>query len=54
LNLHDVLRRRHDGSTETRRLIHQWGRTAGPAALQQYFEYDRATIPIAAEQVLTA
>ncbi|WP_433199975.1 NAD(P)/FAD-dependent oxidoreductase [Dactylosporangium sp. CS-047395] len=54
LNLHDVLRRWHDGSMETQRLIYQWGRTAGPAALRQFFEYDRATIPIAAEKVLTA
>ncbi|MFB9411555.1 NAD(P)/FAD-dependent oxidoreductase [Dactylosporangium matsuzakiense] len=54
LNLHDVLRRWHDGSMETQRLIYQWGRTAGPAALQQYFEYDRATIPVAAQKVLTA
>ncbi|MFI5907523.1 NAD(P)/FAD-dependent oxidoreductase [Dactylosporangium sp. NPDC051541] len=54
LNLHDVLRRWHDGSMETQRLIYQWGRTAGPAALKQFFEYDRATIPVAAEKVLTA
>nr|BFE58884.1 tryptophan 7-halogenase [Dactylosporangium thailandense] len=54
LNLHDVLRRWHDGSMETQRLIYQWGRTAGPEALRQFFEYDRATIPAAAERVLHA
>ncbi|MEV4514457.1 tryptophan 7-halogenase [Dactylosporangium sp. NPDC049525] len=54
LNLHDVLRRWHDGSMETQRLIHQWGRTVGPQPLRQYFEYDRAIIPVAARQVLTA
>jgi FADH2 O2-dependent halogenase len=39
---------------ETQRLIYQWGRTAAPEALRQYFEYDRATIPAAADKVLTA
>ncbi|GIF04904.1 NAD(P)/FAD-dependent oxidoreductase [Actinoplanes siamensis] len=51
LNLHDVLRRWHDGSTETQRLIYQWGRTAAPAALRPYFDYDRTTIAKAAELV---
>jgi FADH2 O2-dependent halogenase len=30
LNLQDVLRRWHDGSQETQRMIYQWGRTAAP------------------------
>ncbi|WP_305786494.1 NAD(P)/FAD-dependent oxidoreductase [Symbioplanes lichenis] len=54
LNLHDVLRRWHDGSQETQKLIYDWGRTAAPAALRPYFHYDRATIPKAAEAVVTA
>ncbi|WP_436531408.1 NAD(P)/FAD-dependent oxidoreductase [Actinoplanes sp. HUAS TT8] len=51
LNLHDVLRRWHDGSMETQRLIYQWGRTAAPLPLRPYFDYDRATIPKAAELI---
>ena len=39
---------------ETQRMIYQWGRTVGPEPLRQFFEYDRATIPIAAEKVLPA
>jgi len=54
LNLHDVLRRWHDGSMETQALIYQWGRTAAPLALRPYFDYDRATIAKAAELVRTA
>ncbi|SDQ22286.1 NAD(P)/FAD-dependent oxidoreductase [Quadrisphaera sp. DSM 44207] len=54
LNLHDVLRRWHDGSAETQKLIHDWGRTAAPEALRPYFAYDRATIDLAARQVLGA
>jgi len=53
LNLQDVLRRWHDGSQETQRMIYQWGRTAAPAALRPFFDYARATIPAAAEQVLS-
>lgn len=52
LNLHDVLRRWHDGSMETQRMIYQWGRTAAPEALRPYFDYDRATIQTAADLVL--
>lgn len=48
LNLHDVLRPWHDGSAETQQLIYTWGRTASPAGMRQWFEYDRATIPAAA------
>ncbi|BCJ39713.1 halogenase [Actinoplanes ianthinogenes] len=51
LNLHDVLRRWHDGSMETQRLIYQWGRTAAPLPLRPYFDYDRATIAEAADLV---
>jgi FADH2 O2-dependent halogenase len=54
LNLHDVLRRWHDGSMETQRLIYQWGRTAAPQALRPYFDYDRATIAKAADLIRTA
>jgi tetracycline 7-halogenase / FADH2 O2-dependent halogenase len=54
LNLHDVLRRWHDGSVKTQRLIYHWGRTASPAQLRRYFDYDLGTIPVAAEKVLTA
>lgn len=54
LNLHDVLRRWHDGSATTQKLIHEWGRTVGPAALRHYFDYDRATIEVAAGLVLDA
>ncbi|GAA2879005.1 halogenase [Actinoplanes cyaneus] len=54
LNLHDVLRRWHDGSMETQRLIYQWGRTAAPLALRPYFDYDRATIAKAADLVRAA
>lgn len=52
LNLHDVLRRWHDGSTETQRLIYNWGRTVAPAQLRRFFDYDRATIERAAASVL--
>jgi FADH2 O2-dependent halogenase len=54
LNLHDVLRRWHDGSMETQKLIYNWGRTVAPPQLRRYFEYDRGTIQKAAEKVLTA
>jgi len=54
LNLHDVLRRWHDGSMETQKLIYQWGRTAAPQSLRPFFDYDRATIARAAELVRTA
>jgi tetracycline 7-halogenase / FADH2 O2-dependent halogenase len=54
LNLHDVLRRWHDGSVETQELIYAWGRTAAPAALRRYFAYDRATVRLAAERTLHA
>jgi len=54
LNLHDVLRRWHDGSMETQQLLYEWGRTAAPAPLQPYFGYDRATIAKAAAEVLAA
>ena len=54
LNLHDVLRRWHDGSATTQKLIHDWGRTVAPEALRPYFEYDRATIEVAAKKVLEA
>lgn len=54
LNLHDVLRRWHDGSMESQRLLYQWGRTAAPAQLRRYFNYDRATIEKAANKVLTS
>ncbi len=54
LNLHDVLRRWHDGSATTQKLIHDWGRTVAPEALRHYFEYDRATIEVAARKVLEA
>ena len=51
LNLHDVLRPWHDGSAETQTLIYNWGRTASPAGMRKWFDYDRATIPQAAEQL---
>lgn len=54
LILHDVLRRWHDGSAEAQKLLYAWGRTAGPEALRPYFAYDRATIALAAEKVLSA
>jgi FADH2 O2-dependent halogenase len=54
LNLHDVLRRWHDGSQETQRLIYQWGQTAAPLPLRPYFEYDRTTIATAAESLRAA
>lgn len=54
LNLFDVLRRWHDGSAETQRLIYEWGRTTAPEPLRRYFAYDRATIERAAEFVLAA
>jgi tetracycline 7-halogenase / FADH2 O2-dependent halogenase len=54
LNLHDVLRRWHDGSATTQKMIHDWGRTVAPSALRHYFDYDRATIEVAARQVLEA
>ncbi|GLW35042.1 NAD(P)/FAD-dependent oxidoreductase [Actinoplanes regularis] len=53
LNLHDVLRRWHDGSVETQRLLYQWGRTAAPRPLRHYFDYDLATIAKAATIVRT-
>jgi FADH2 O2-dependent halogenase len=53
LNLHDVLRRWHDGSMETQRLIYHWGRTAAPLPLRPYFDYDRESIAKAAELVRT-
>ena len=52
LNLHDVLRPWHDGSAETQTLIYEWGRTASPQGMRQWFEYDRAGIPLAAEKIL--
>ena len=54
LNLHDVLRPWHDGSAETQTLIYNWGRTASPAGMRKWFDYDRATIPLAAERVHAA
>ena len=54
LNLHDVLRRWHDGSMAAQQLLYEWGRSAAPAALRPYFNYDRATIATAAAQVLQA
>ena len=51
LNLHDVLRPWHDGSAETQTLIYNWGRTASPAAMRKWFNYDRAKIPQAAERL---
>ena len=54
LILHDVLRRWHDGSAQAQELLYQWGRTTGPEALRPYFAYDRATIALAAEKVLSA
>lgn len=51
LNLHDVLRPWHDGSAETQQLIYDWGRTAAPAGMRKWFEYDRATIELAAKRV---
>ena len=54
LILHDVLRGWHDGSAEAQKLLYRWGRTAGPEALRPYFAYDRATIALAAEKVLSA
>jgi FADH2 O2-dependent halogenase len=54
LNLSDVLRRWHDGSASTQQEIYDWGRTQAPAVLRPYFEYDRATIQKAAEQVINA
>jgi FADH2 O2-dependent halogenase len=54
LNLHDVLRRWHDGSVEAQRLIYRWGRAAAPPALRPYFDYERETINDAARRVLTA
>jgi hypothetical protein len=35
-------------------MIHDWGRTVAPSALRPYFDYDRATIEVAARQVLEA
>jgi tetracycline 7-halogenase / FADH2 O2-dependent halogenase len=49
-----VLRRWHDGSMETQKLIYQWGRTAAPLPLRPYFDYDRSTIEKAAALVLNA
>ena len=54
LNLHDVLRRWHDGSSAAQKLVHDWGRTASPQALRPYFAYDRATIALAAQKVHSA
>ncbi|GAA2468111.1 NAD(P)/FAD-dependent oxidoreductase [Winogradskya humida] len=54
LNLHDVLRRWHDGSMEAQKLLYDWGRTAAPLPLRPYFDYDRATIAKAAAEVLAA
>ncbi len=54
LNLFDVLRRWHDGSPETQKLIYDWGRSTAPPALRPYFEYERATIERAAGFVLEA
>lgn len=54
LNLHDVLRPWHDGSAETQTLIYNWGRTASPAGMRKWFDYDRATIARAAAQVQAA
>ena len=54
LNLHDVLRPWHDGSEETQTLIYNWGRTASPEGMRKWFEYDRATIPVAAERLHAA
>ena len=51
LNLHDVLRPWHDGSAETQALIYNWGRTASPQAMRKWFNYDRASIPLAAQRV---
>jgi tetracycline 7-halogenase / FADH2 O2-dependent halogenase len=51
LNLHDVLRPWHDGSPATQKLIYDWGRTAAPAGMRKWFDYDRATIPLAAARV---
>lgn len=52
LNLHDVLRRWHDGSAQTQMMIYEWGRTAAPAPLRRYFDYRRETIEKAAHDVL--
>lgn len=54
LNLFDVLRRWHDGSPETQRLIYDWGRSTAPEPLRKYFTYDRATVTRAADFVLAA
>ena len=54
LNLHDVLRPWHDGSEETQTLIYNWGRTASPVGMRKWFEYERATIPLAAERLHAA
>lgn len=54
LNLHDVLRPWHDGSAETQTLIYNWGRTASPVGMRKWFDYDRATVPLAAERVHAA
>ena len=54
LNLHDVLRPWHDGSVETQTLIYNWGRTASPMGMRKWFNYDRATIPLAAMRVHSA
>ena len=51
LNLHDVLRPWHDGSDETQTLIYNWGRTASPAGMRKWFDYDRAMIPLAAQRL---
>ena len=51
LDLHDVLRPWHDGSAETQTLIYNWGRTASPAGMRKWFDYDRAIIPLAAQRV---
>ena len=54
LNLTDVLRRWHDGSATVQQEIYDWGRTEAPLPLRPFFQYDRATIAKAAEQVVSA
>jgi FADH2 O2-dependent halogenase len=40
LQLHDVLRRWHDGSLEGQRRMYEWGRTAAPSQLRRWYDYD--------------
>jgi tetracycline 7-halogenase / FADH2 O2-dependent halogenase len=52
LNLADVLRQYHDGSTEAMRRMYEWGKNASPQELRRYYAYEFTTLEALAQQAM--